>query len=779
MPRYTVTDPRTGKKVTITTREGDPAPTEEEIEEVLRTQVRDEGGLTQAEREQRIQELDAERAELARRNAPPGPGNDPRMGALTLGSAAIAEPISGLAGIAGGVSGLLQNDVQRKMQRLGLGEGPTADPIFRAADWVENTRDFLTIAPQNPASERALELVGVGGESLIETVRLPFAGLAGVSQLPFEGVEGAAETTRRVREEGIGRTGARALERIGAPPSVTAAVETLPTAVATIAGTKFPARRFADDVGDAAALDVPAARHFDVPDSDGPVSVGRPSFDQPVDMTPGRPSQVQPETQQIIRDIRRTRRDNLADDVAPDPEIIESAQRLGIDLNVEHYSTNTAFQSVARALKNQPESRLLEAELIALDKLTQEADNLVMRIGGSLDRGAISDEILITMRQQVNDMRTEAGRLYTQVDDAIPARTRVNTEPLQRYIDQRLEALGGNADDLRGVERELHNLLQRHPEGSITYGLLDDFRKQVGDGFTRSGPFADAGQRTLSIVYDQLSDIQQNAVTAFGGRGLADDYARARQLVADRKALEDQIVSLFGREIGGDLAPRIRQSALQLPGGGMQSFRRLMNALPEAERQRVAAMVLSDVFAAGGRQGGQLSQGFAKVWRRLNRNQTARDLLYDALDDPRAVQIIDDIGRVMDAITRSNRPPMGNPSGSSGPIIRAIQDGSMAARLYQTMEHNVTGRVPVVGRIVDAVETSPARRLDAANDLLTSQAFKDAVAVSLEGNLAKANQILEGSPQYRQWITTVPEGTANEIARVGIISWLSSEEDEQ
>ena len=52
------------------------------------------------------------------------------------------------------------------------------------------------------------------------------------------------------------------------------------------------------------------------------------------------------------------------------------------------------------------------------------------------------------------------------------------------------------------------------------------------------------------------------------------------------------------------------------------------------------------------------------------------------------------------------------------------------------------------------------------------------MAVSLEGNLAKANQILEGSPQYRQWITTVPEGTANEIARVGIISWLSSEEDE-
>lgn len=691
-----------------------------------------------------IPELEAEPAEIPA--APITQFNDPRAAVLPIGSQALAEPLSGLAGIVGGIAGLIPG-----------GESP----LEKAARFVEGTREAITIDPLNPASERVLEAVGTGAEALTEAVRLPIAGLAGVAQLPFAGVEGAAETVRRTREEGIGPTAGAAFERAGAPPVVSTIAETLPIAAATVAGVRFPKATPRGPVQTTTSIATP----------DGPqVSVGRPRLDEPVDVTPV-------DSVQVVRDLSKQKTERLAQAVVPDTEIVEAAQRLGVDLNVEHYSTSTAFQDVARALKSKPGSELLAGEVQALRDLATRADDLVTDIGGALDKGAVSEDILSSTRSTIDDLQVQADVAYTAVREAIPAQTRVDTVGIREFIQGRLDDLGGDESLLSGVEKKLLNLVNRGDEGTITYAALDRVRRDVGDGFnSRSGPFADDSQRVLREVYDNLSQTQNGVAEAFG---VGELYTGARELVARRKGIEDQAVSLFGRDASGSLVPRIRQAATGLPKGDVTAFNRLINALPEARRGEVAATVLGELFAGGSRQAGQLGTGFATTWRNLNRNTTARDTLLRQLP-AEAAQRFQDIGRVMDAIVRSNAKSLANPSGTAAGVIRALEDGTLASRLY-TGGREVVAGLPVIKQVLSMSKrgdsTLQTSRVAAADSFLTSQTFKDAVQVALDGDVAKANRIAENSPQFRRWIETVPEGTAQNIGTLGFISWLSSEQE--
>ena len=697
------------------------------------------------------------------------PGGDSREALLAVGSGAIAEPISGYAGILGGLAGMVPG-----------GESP----IEKAARYQAGTQEALTYKPRTQVGADAAETIGRGAEALTKGVRTPIAGLAGVAQLPFSGVEGASETIRRTREAGIGPTAANYAEELGAPPSVSTALHTGPTALATVAGTRFP--KVAPKTNPSVAT--PGGSQ---------VSVGRPSLDRPVDMTPpdplsgvarpdgeislgARPDKAPP-ANTIVEDLSKQKTERLAQAVVPDVEVIDAAQRLGVDLNVEHYSTNSAFQGVARALKSKGDSQLLVGERAALAALADEADALVVRMNGSLDSGSLSASIVTESMTTIKKLGTEAGDLYEQVNSALPPRTRVDTAGISEFIQGRIDDFGGDLSQLSKAELKILKMIKNGKDGSVTYATLDNVRKDIGEALGQgTGPFKNNSRRVLGEVYENLSDTQQGVTDAFG---VGDIYTEARGLVARRKGLEDQATTLCGKDAAGSLVPKIRASARGLPIGDLTAFNKLLDALPDARRGEVAATVLGELFAGGSRQGGQLGTGFAQTWRNLNRKTHARDALLRELP-PEAAQRFQDIGRVMDAIVRSNSKAMANPSGTTAGILRALEDGTLATKLYGTgkaIAMEAAQSTPGVGtvlRMSKRVDNSPTGgRVGRADTFLTSQVFKDAVSVALEGDLAKANGIIENSPVFKNWINTVPEQTARNIGAVGFISWLASEEE--
>lgn len=686
----------------------------------------------------------------------------------TMVSGAVAEPLAGLAGLfaipTGFIGGLVPG-----------GETPLEKGQRFGAEAVEAVKRGITIEPQTEVGEERLRQVGEIAEIGVKAVRIPVAGLSGLFQLATgAGGAEAAETVRRVTEEGIGPTAGRALQDIGAPSIVSAVAEAIPTGIAAVAGVRLPLRRVPD-------VPTPPPSFT----TKGPaVSVGRPSLDRPVDVTPLPEFQPPILAEQVIETLRKGKPEKVAEAVLPDVKIVESAQRLGVDLNPEHFSTNTAFQDVARALKTKPGSELQAVERQALVDLSNRADDLVTDIGGSLDKAAVSDDILLNTRTVIDDLQTRADAAYTTVRETIPATTRVETQLIKDFLDAKLTELGGNKSLFTTVEKKLFNLVNRKKkDGTLTYAALDRVRRDVGDGFNkRSGPFKDDSNVTLREVYGVLSDTQNGAAEAFG---IGELYANARGLIQKRKGVEDSAVELFGRNLSNSLVPKMRQAGVAITKGDVAPLNKLLEALPEPRRGEVAATVLGDIFAGGSRQGGALGTGFVNGFAALNRNATAKAALFKHLPAGTA-KTFNDIGRVMTGIVKSNAKSLANPSGSAGPIIAALESGNMATKLYsagaaiagETALTTVSGIPGLATTLRVLTRQGKTPQIVKADQFLTSQPFRDAMQAAIEGNLPRANRIAENSPQFKAWTATLDQNTAANIANTGFIAWLSSQENE-
>lgn len=212
----------------------------EEDAQFVADKIRD-GTLTGERKERAFAELEAFRAAPAPTEKPKNAFQLAREGAKDLDnrsavpsmlSSAIAEPIAGFAGVVGATAG-------------GIGKkffGTEETGAEKGNRFVNATRDFLTIDPQNEASERALERVGKGAEVLTKGVRAPAAGLAGLVQLPFNGVEGAAGTVDRTLNEGVGPTAASFADDLGAPPFISAGIEAIPVGIVSALGVRGATR---------------------------------------------------------------------------------------------------------------------------------------------------------------------------------------------------------------------------------------------------------------------------------------------------------------------------------------------------------------------------------------------------------------------------------------------------------------------------------------------------------------------------------------------------------
>lgn len=181
----------------------------------------------EARRELARRELERRRA-VQPTDAPITQFNDPRGAVLPLASEAIGLP--GWAGIAGLAAGMVPG-----------GESPSE----KANRYINQVRGFF--APPNPASANVMESVGNAAEGVSRGVRAPFAGVATANledpgstaeRLAYEDYPESqrAEVRREITEGGIGPFMGDTAAEMGAPPWLSAGLETAPSAAALFAG---------------------------------------------------------------------------------------------------------------------------------------------------------------------------------------------------------------------------------------------------------------------------------------------------------------------------------------------------------------------------------------------------------------------------------------------------------------------------------------------------------------------------------------------------------------
>lgn len=475
----------------------------------------------------------------------------------------------------------------------------------------------------------------------------------------------------------------------------------------------------------------------------------------------------------------------LASEVQPDETILQAAERLGMreQLIPSQYSRSQAYREIEQALASIPGSRLNEQQKQAATTLAAKADDFIQQFGGTLDKSGFSDEFKDGVMGTIDGLAKQSDELYENLRTNIPQATAVNPKNTLEYLAEQAGEMGGEQFMPTKMRRLMRNLGDKP-----TYGRLDFLRKEIGQAMRGTGEFKDAEQGMLKQLYARLLDDQAEVASELG---MSDTFDAARSLVAQRKALEDDMVKLLGKDLSGAITGKLGGAVVNLNKGDFKNFDQIMQRIPEDMRQKAVLTSLNDAFTQRSKMEKQLSaSGFVDWYAGLQRNQGAKDRLFKYLPED-AKRNLNDIYQVARGMREANKERITTGRINSIKLLEEFdQKGGMLSKLYETGKGVAVAEgassamgLPGVGAasvIASKLSSQKTPITQAADDMLASQAFKDAVAKvvaqggSMTPKAATAENVLTRTPAYKAWIKSTAPEVRKAIENTGFLMWLTS-----
>lgn len=435
----------------------------------------------------------------------------------------------------------------------------------------------------------------------------------------------------------------------------------------------------------------------------------------------------------------------LAEQASPNPKTVEAAKRLGIEehLQPDHVTTNQSFRELSQAVKSVPGSAAKSQEVQNLEKVAERADKLVEEIGGTNDLSRLDVGLRDRMGAAQAELEHHADSLYKRLRDAVPQSTPAPASGTVAWVAQRAKDLG-DAKNLSSLEKMvLAKLSPKQASGKAgkgavtqpTYALLDDVRKEIGSATQGKGAFKDADSGLAKKLYNLLSDDQGAVLDGLGHKEMHD---LAKAAVRTRKSLEDDMTALYGRHLDGTIVGKLDTAVKNLAKGDVSNFVKLLRATPEDMRQRLVASGLNSAFQRNLRSGQLSFTSYTSWYEGLLRNKQAYTALMSNL--PRgARKQLSDLYRVSKGISKAQKEFIA--TGRINVVRDIIRDAdTFAAKIYEVAKKARAGAAAeavttsiglpgagVAAGIASALSKSKTPALKAADELLASQEFADAV----------------------------------------------------
>ena len=473
----------------------------------------------------------------------------------------------------------------------------------------------------------------------------------------------------------------------------------------------------------------------------------------------------------------------IADALELDEAVVNSAQRLDIEMPLTSASKNRAIAETAQAAKSRPQSQLSENEARAIDQTKAKVDEFIGELrGGEISAAGFDQKLADDFDDNIRRTQQNANRAFNVVNRAIPRNTAVQLQTAKELADRLKADVGGDLGQLEQVERDLINIVNRQDKKQkVTYDALDRVRRNIGRGFERQGVYQDIDDKILAEVYSALSQDQIRIADEIGQRinaPIGDALRDGNRFIAQQKDLQKTSQKLFGRELEKSILPRIDNAANRLVRGDTKAFNVLMRRIPEQFRAEAAALTVDKIFATGKRGGGGLSEGFVRGFNNLNRNPEAKRALFEHL--PReAINTFNDIGNVWTGLIRSKA--LENKSKTARDLLAALPGDGIQKILGVA---DTASRLPVARfggfatSVVQGLKDNSKTAIQKADDFLTSRAFdqavKEAAVAKTEKRIADINAKLAKTESFKRWAGTLSREQQQELRDQGFIGWFTT-----
>jgi hypothetical protein len=484
--------------------------------------------------------------------------------------------------------------------------------------------------------------------------------------------------------------------------------------------------------------------------------------------------------------------DDIAEVVAlaePSGAKVAAAERLGFDpesVPLGVLTDNQAVQEISGALATRPGTPASTIFDEFVGGLSQKSDDLIMDLGGSIDRGSMSSEVLGGMQDTIKRIKATEGALYSEIREKIGDDLIINAKPIKNLLSSRARTRRG-VQNLSVVERDILKLVD---DGKMSYSNLDDAISDIGSALGReTDAYSNVRSATLKDMYGKLSEMRAGVAGEFG---LKDQLLKAKEIGAKRFALQDASKVLAGKDLQGNIFHKIDSSINKLSKGEVLDFRAKMELIPEEYRQKVLATSLNRALTGGRDSSRQLdSTQFSKWYRNLKRAPNGKES--DAFAElkrfapPSAIQRLDDIYELAHGVSKVKASRVR--TGIQLDTFRRIdKTANVVAKLYDTADRFQA--VPGAGRAANAAanvakifskESTPS--VDAIDALVNTKVFKETmIKAAKSGTDSSAYRAaaakMKNTKQYKDFITQLDQSRASAIGAAGLVPWLIQEEEE-
>ena len=454
----------------------------------------------------------------------------------------------------------------------------------------------------------------------------------------------------------------------------------------------------------------------------------------------------------------------LAEQILPDEETVAAARRLNVEeyLQPDHVTTSQQYREISQLVKSIPGSEARAAELRGLEQVAKRADDVISEAGGTDDWSTLRSDVktrLENVQKELDDKVTDY--FDNQINPAIPSDTPVDTTNITSYLSKLAKELGGG-ENLSPMERMLLNRMSPKNGKQPTYALMDRVRKDLTAArVKKQGIFKDADVTQIRKLEKELLADQRAVADRFGVREAFDN---ARTAVAMRKGIENDMASLFGRQLDGTFITPLRTGVKKIAEGDVTRFKKTIEAIPEEMRPRVVATAMETAFGKSAKRGDISFANYATWYENASRNKQAFNEVMKYLPKE-SKQQLDDLYKVSDGIRKAQKEFVATGRGETirGEMLRESIEGTdrLIGKLYSVaLPGAIEVALPGAGMVMavkSALTPKKTKGVAALDQVLTSPQFRQMVTEKARtGDVSqKTASRVANSPQFKKYAKAV------------------------
>ena len=479
----------------------------------------------------------------------------------------------------------------------------------------------------------------------------------------------------------------------------------------------------------------------------------------------------------------------LADIAQINPDAKAAAQRIGMDLPPDVLSDNPQIREAAGLARSKASSEASADWINTLKGSMDKADDAVkgfdaVFVGDRPSLSTVSDNVKQTLMQASGDLKDQTSKVYDQVNSAIPAPSKIQAPNTVALLDKMAANVGGvenlpadlrklytqfgggveKAPDLSDLPPSLQKAIAANDTGAPsqsgpTYGLLMQKKAEIGQdlaGAMNKAPlFPTVDSRALGQLYDAVRLDQRQAIDSLGDPELSQKLRAADVLYAQKKGVDDRIVSLFGPDGSGNLE-RSLTSALSADARSKSTgdFATILSQIPDNLKKEAVATTLASITRSsrGLDAGGFGFSEYAKAFPQLRAHPQTYKAIVEALG-PGSHEVLRDLYTVSKRITDARSMVYGTGKSLQNPMVQSIQSQTLMAKFL----NSTIGRAAVTG--AGSSIGSVAGPFGAMAGAAASNAVANALANGSRDALSKAGKLFS-DPKFQTLILNTADKQA-------------------